>query len=341
MIGNIENVIKMIEEKLYISKNEDYKNLYQELKEEYSTIIMIVIKGLTSKKLEQKEKTNFFNKYLKENIINKGININEYQEKIVTKLNDKEEIKGYSFLPTGLGNYENRKELMNQIIRQSTLEEKKYIYTYIELEEDEDITKVEQEIETLTKELKDTLLIITGECIEEEIPFILWSKKEESKEWIIRPPKEKEYSQFTHMGSKLEKLYKRERRDIFDTNVPYTRDEFKKFCNPHRLNTLLIYEQNNELLGFIEGEIIYLTAQPRLRAQTYMRINKFFVREDRRREKIGTRLFQELWKKAEKEKCDRIEVNVYNFTPEASKFFESLGLNILSYQYEIKMPKKY
>ena len=151
------------------------------------------------------------------------MNINEYQEEIVTKLNDIEEIKGYSFLPTGLGNYENRKELMNQIIRQSTLEEKKYIYTYIELKEDEDITKVEQEIETLTKELKDTLLIITGEGVE-EIPFILWSKKEESKEWIIRPPKEKEYSQFTHMGSKLEKLYKRERRDTLPSCRRRSRD---------------------------------------------------------------------------------------------------------------------
>ena len=70
-----------------------------------------------------------------------------------------------------------------------------------------------------------------------------------------------------------------------------------------------------------------------------MSINKLFVVPEARRKKVATRLYEKVKEKAQKEKCDRIEVEVYNFTPEAKSFFEAQNLKVLSYQYEIKFPK--
>ena len=39
-------------------------------------------------------------------------------------------------------------------------------------------------------------------------------------------------------------------------------------------------------------------------------------------EGVATRLYEKVKEKAQKEKCDRIEVEVYNFTPEAKSFLD-------------------
>lgn len=333
-IKTVDNVLEMIEEKLYLTQEEKYGKETKEIEETYQSIILIVVEDLTSEKLTEKN----FPQFKRKDIESSKKNIQEYEEQIMKKLNCEDEIKGYSFLPTGLGHYESKEELINQIIRQTTLTEKKYIYISLEL--DKDINKLEEQMTALTQEIKETMLIVVGNKKEKKVPFLFWTQKEETKDWLIRYPKENEYNRFIRMARGFEKLYKTSRKDIFDGNVPYGRVEFYNLCNPHQLKTLLVYEQNNNILGFIEGEIISTLGKKNLTNRLYMRINKLYVTESRRREKIATRLYEEIWKKAIKDKCDHLEVKVYNFTPEAKIFFESLGLNILSYQYEMKVPRK-
>ncbi len=330
-IKTVDNLLDAISEKLYITKTNTYQNELLELEEIYNNIIVIVIEGLNTKLTE-----SFLQFEVKE-LENTKKNIDEYEKKIINDMNQNETMRAYSFLPTGLGHYENQEELINQIIRQSTLEETKYIYVYIKLN---DINTLTQELKQLTQELKNTFLIILGKTSDSKVPLLLWKEKEKKETWTIRYPKENEYSPFIRMAREYERLYKNSRKDIFDGNIPYGKGEFRELCNPHQLKTLLLYEEDKNILGFIEAELIITEGYKNLMNMRIMRINRLFVKEDRRREKIATRLYEKIWKKAIENKCDNLTVKVYNFTPEGKEFFESLGLNILSYQYEIKVPQK-
>ena len=335
----IEDILRVISGKLYLTKELKEKSKRLNIEEEYKNIITIVVDGLTTKEIDSLEDDCFLKKNKVENIKKiqtSKIDMNKYQEDLIKKINEMGEIKAYSFMPTGLGHYEEKKELINQIIRQTTIDEKTYIYVYINDYQIEDLTKI---LERLTLEITNSLLIIIG-LNEKEVPYILWKKKEKVTDWLIRYPKYNEYYTFNNMvGKKYERLYKTKRKDVFISAVPYGQTEFKELCNPYQLRTLLIYEQNKEILGFIEAEIINTIGSDRFLPHRIMRIQRLYVVEHRRREKIGTRLFQAIWKKALKEKCSRLDVTVYHFTPEAKDFFESFGLNILAYQYEMKVEK--
>ena len=333
---NIEDILRVISGKLYLTKELKEKSKRLNIEEEYKNIITIVVEGLTSKEIDTLEDDCFLKKNKLENVKINKTDMNKYQEDLIKKLNERGEIKAYSFLPTGLGHYEEKKELINQIIRQTTVDEKTYIYVYLKDYQIENLTKA---LEKLTLEITNSLLVIIG-LNEKEGPLIQWKKKEKVTDWIIRYPKYNEYHTFNNVaGKKYERLYKTKRKDVFISAVPYGQAEFGELCNPHQLRTLLIYEQNKEILGFIEAEIINTVGSDRFLPHRIMRIQRLYVVEHRRREKIGTRLFQAIWKKALKEKCSRLDVTVYHFTPEAKEFFESFGLNILAYQYEMKVEK--
>ena len=302
----------------------------------YKTTIVFAVKDLTEEKINSLSSSSFLRVNYLQNIKTDNLDMNEYHERLIKRLNSEQEIKAYSFLPTGLGHYENKKELMNQILRQALQEDRKYIYVYID---DYDIEKLNQSLETITEEITNAVLLVIG-INKEESTLTIWKKKEIINDWIIRRPESNEYRTFSKMAMKFEKIYRTKRKDIFTSYVPYESIEFNSLCNPHQMRILLIYEQDKEMLGFIEAERINTIGSYRYTPARIIRIHRIFVVEERRREKIGTRLYQAILDFARKERYSRIEVQIYNFTPEAQAFFESFGLKILAYQYETPVSKK-
>lgn len=333
---SVEDVLKALKGKIYYSKEKKQKERNIGIEDIYKTTIVIAVKDLTEEKINSLEESSFFRKNYQKNIKTNDININEYHERLIKRLNSEQEIKAYSFLPTGLGHYESKKELMNQILRQALQEDRKYIYVYID---DYDIENLNKSLATITEEMTNTLLLIIG-INKEESTLTIWKKKEIINDWIIRRPETNEYRTFSKMAKNFEKLYRTKRKDIFTSYVPYESIEFNSLCNPHQMRILLIYEQDKEMLGFIEAERINTIGSYRYTPARIIRIHRIFVVEHRRREKIGTRLYQAVLDFARKERYSRIEVKIYNFTPEAQAFFESFGLNILAYQYETQVSKK-
>lgn len=314
IIKTSDNLLEAVRQKLGLSKRTKYKNVFE--KKEYNTIIFIYTKDLKKTVLEE------FPSY---EIEVKKENIDTKQKIIVEKLNEQGEIKAYSFLPIGLGHYNTKEELLKQIISQASDNKQKYIYAKT--------TSIKaQDIKDLIKELESSLLIVLGQKY-----FCVFEGRIKNSSWIIRTPTSNEYNKFTHMAKDYEKIYTHSRSDIFDGRIPYTKGDFYYLCNPYQLRNLLIFEENGEILGFIESEIKNITATDKLSSSRVMRINKLFVIESARRKKIATRLYEKVKEKAVKEKCDRIEAEVYNFTHEAKLFFESQDLKILSYQYEKKL----
>ena len=106
-IKTVDNVLEMIEEKLYLTQEEKYGKETKEIEETYQSIILIVVEDLTSEKLTEKS----FPQFKRKDIESSKKNIQEYEEQIMKKLNCEDEIKGYSFLPTG-----NRKKIYLYIL---------------------------------------------------------------------------------------------------------------------------------------------------------------------------------------------------------------------------------
>ena len=313
-IQTSDNLIEAIRQKLGLSKRTKYRNVFE--KKDYNTIIFLYAKNL---------KESILQDFPSHEIEVKEDKIDDKQKIIIEKLNQEEKIKAYSFLPTGLGHYETKKELFSQIIRQAKDKNKQYIYTRV--------TSINsQEIKDIIEELESTLLIVLGPSF-----FCILEGKVKNNPWIIRTPSPNEYNKFTHMAKEYELIYTRNRSDIFDGRIPYSKGEFTKLCNPYQLRTLLVFEENGNILGFIESEIKNITQTDKLRNSRIMTIKKLFVTKESRRKKVATRLYEKVKDKAKKEKCDRIEVEIYNFTPEAQLFFVSQDLKILSYQYELKL----
>lgn len=313
-IQTSDNLIEAIRQKLGLSKRTKYRNVFE--KKDYNTIIFLYAKNL---------KESILQDFPSHEIEVKEDKIDDKQKIIIEKLNQEEKIKAYSFLPTGLGHYETKKELFSQIIRQAKDKNKQYIYTRV--------TSINsQEIKDIIEELESTLLIVLGPSF-----FCILEGKVKNNPWIIRTPSPNEYNKFTHMAKEYELIYTRNRSDIFDGRIPYSKGEFTKLCNPYQLRTLLVFEENGNILGFIESEIKNITQTDKLRNSRIMTIKKLFVTKESRRKKVATRLYEKVKDKAKKEKCDRIEVEIYNFTPEAQLFFASQDLKILSYQYELKL----
>ena len=313
-IQTSDNLIEAIRQKLGLSKRTKYRNVFE--KKDYNTIIFLYAKNL---------KESILQDFPSHEIEVKEDKIDDKQKIIIEKLNQEEKIKAYSFLPTGLGHYETKKELFSQIIRQAKDKNKQYIYTRV--------TSINsQEIKDIIEELESTLLIVLGPSF-----FCILEGKVKNNPWIIRTPSHNEYNKFTHMAKEYELIYTRNRSDIFDGRIPYSKGEFTKLCNPYQLRTLLVFEENGNILGFIESEIKNITQTDKLRNSRIMTIKKLFVTKESRRKKVATRLYEKVKDKAKKEKCDRIEVEIYNFTPEAQLFFASQDLKILSYQYELKL----
>ena len=99
-IKTSDNLIEAVRQKLGLSKRTKYRNVFE--KKDYNTIIFLYTKNI---------KESILQEFPSHEIELKEERIDDKQKIIIEKLNQEEKIKAYSFLPTGLGHYETKKEL--------------------------------------------------------------------------------------------------------------------------------------------------------------------------------------------------------------------------------------
>lgn len=167
------------------------------------------------------------------------------------------------------------------------------------------------------------------------IPLICISKKDDPKEGFIREANFKDYSKFKRFANKFQEKYAVSRRDIFFKTATYCQNEFFKLCIQDDDTICLFYMLNEEIIGFIEGKVTSTDGKRLYNYQSILTIERIMVKEEYRRQKVGTKLYEAIYKYAKKRKINRIEIKVYNFSPEAIEFLKSINMSILSYQFEM------
>lgn len=169
------------------------------------------------------------------------------------------------------------------------------------------------------------------------VPLIAIRKKEDLEKGIIREVSYKDFSKIKGLANEFQRLKYINRKDIFASASTYTQTELFELSQRKDDRLCLVYELNGEIIGLIEIKIYHTDGDRFRNHRIILSIEKLVVKKEFRRQKIATKLYQEVLNNYRRRKIDRIEVNIFNFSKEAIKFVESLGMTTLSSTYELKL----
>lgn len=339
----LQAVINTISKEFEIVENSTINDEINNSLNHHKNVILFVVKELTE---EIFLKTMLEDDFLKVNQLTSICGMpdtltKEKTSKLIQKINKETESKAYCFLPTGIGAYSDNQKLYTRIVRQTTIDEKKLIVTYMNKLTKQALKRLNKDLEKVSEEIKNSLIILTGTNKENSlVPLVVINKKELTTQWKIRLARRTEYFEFRKLADQFQKLYRTSRKDLFPMGVTYLQTEFYNLCDGVNDTILLMYEQDDKVLGFIEGALTTTYGVREFNDHRIMTIKRLFVEENNRRQHIATRLYEQLCQYAKKRKCDRIEIEIYHFSEEAIKFITAIGMNILSLQYEKKIEKR-
>lgn len=141
---------------------------------------------------------------------------------------------------------------------------------------------------------------------------------------IIRDLTVKDSEQYRSIMFELHSLHTDNRPDIF-TAVDEKFWDIEKVLNED--NSILFgVEDGGELLGICKMAMRMNLGDASMVKLKRAYIDHIFVSKFHRCEGIGTLLYNEAVKRAEKEKADCVELTVWNFNKAAMEFYKSLGM---------------
>lgn len=129
-------------------------------------------------------------------------------------------------------------------------------------------------------------------------------------------PLQKEIAQLHHCG----------RPDLFRTEPRYfTQADFDaRLADPQ--HTVLIAEDGNKMVGYVFAWVQKIRNHPTYHDFDVFYIDDICVEKAHHRKGIGRMLFEVCKEKANKLKCQRIELGVYAFNENAIAFYKSMGM---------------
>ena len=87
-----------------------------------------------------------------------------------------------------------------------------------------------------------------------------------------------------------------------------------------------VYEKDGIVLGYCKVEKGIINNNPKFRNDTVLTISEICVDEEKRGQKIGSRLFDKIKLYAKEVRVTTLEVQVWNFNNSAKSFYESMGM---------------
>jgi len=142
---------------------------------------------------------------------------------------------------------------------------------------------------------------------------------------MIRRALNKDIDKILILLKEVNLIHAKNRPDIFRVGTKYNSlDLENKILN----EPIFVYVENDEVCGYIFGKIIEVDNQLFKKNKIFF-IDDFCVDESKRGKNIGTKLYNYVKEYAKEIKCDKIELNVWNFNERAYKFYLKCGLKPL------------
>jgi len=142
---------------------------------------------------------------------------------------------------------------------------------------------------------------------------------------MIRRALNKDIDKILILLKEVNLIHAKNRPDIFRVGTKYNSlDLENKILN----EPIFVYVENDEVCGYIFGKILDVESQLFKKNKIFF-IDDFCVDESKRGKNIGTKLYNYVKEYAKEIKCDKIELNVWNFNERAYKFYLKCGLKPL------------
>jgi len=142
---------------------------------------------------------------------------------------------------------------------------------------------------------------------------------------MIRRALNKDIDKILILLKEVNLIHAKNRPDIFRVGTKYNSlDLENKILN----EPIFVYGENDEVCGYIFGKILDVESQLFKKNKIFF-IDDFCVDESKRGKNIGTKLYNYVKEYAKEIKCDKIELNVWNFNERAYKFYLKCGLKPL------------
>jgi len=147
-------------------------------------------------------------------------------------------------------------------------------------------------------------------------------------EIIIRPAQKEDYPIINRLLLQLAKQHADQRPDIFRAKAKTSERSFRKLLKNAEKTPVLVAVQENRVVGHMFAEVIQQKKKHHKQARRIFYIDDLCINETCRRSGIGRKFMEEAALLARVNRCDALELNVFNCNEGAIRFYESLGFSV-------------
>lgn len=153
---------------------------------------------------------------------------------------------------------------------------------------------------------------------------------------IIRKAKPNDFQGVHKLIMQVHKLHVSNRNDIYRDVDPMNFEEFKTELS-NNTNIYLIAELENKIVGICFSQMKEILNNKIMKNRKVLHIEDICVDEGYQKKGIGKKLYNQIVQLAKEKNIDNIELMVWGFNENATKFYENLGMSIKNLRFEQKI----
>ncbi len=150
---------------------------------------------------------------------------------------------------------------------------------------------------------------------------------------MIRKIKPEDFLLISRLVRQVHDLHYQNRPDIYNDIDPFEKSYFD-FLLTDEQTIALVYEKDDEILGFAITTLRNPSKNPLLKPRTVAFVEDITVDENHRRLGIGKSIFDEIAKIAKQMGADAIELMLWDFNDTATTFYKELGFGYKNHTME-------
>ena len=154
----------------------------------------------------------------------------------------------------------------------------------------------------------------------------------------VREAKVEDIEELSELLIQAQELHCKNRPDVFKNMTKIeAEEEIVEVIESQDRKMIVAISENDKICGLVIYKIKKVEDHINLKNETILYIGKIVVDEKSRRKGTGSLLMKEIYRIAKKLKCNRVELNCWNFNKEAIEFYKAQGMEIQRLNMEIKI----
>jgi ribosomal protein S18 acetylase RimI-like enzyme len=151
----------------------------------------------------------------------------------------------------------------------------------------------------------------------------------------IRLATEKDCAQVLLIAKEVQTYHRSNRPDIFTDIEPYSKDFYFSLLNENSTFLYVACDDNDTAIAYCIISLHNYSNIVMLNRRSILMIDDLSVKDEYKRNGIGTSLFQFINEFGKEKSVNAIELSVWHFNDEANKFFQAMGMESKSHEYEL------